>query len=300
MLVSQKTGVLLSAAAGILLAAGCAPELSKTQGISIKRAYRQWGGQSVDEHGTFHQHTQRIPDVLQNMHRFERVVSTVDLSAQYDFAIPPAQPEGTSAAGPAPLKAEQALRLQMRAFDETFGLSVKIEVRKMPVYVLVRREDVPLALDICESPGHPRCHTSPVFICCRNPIEVIVDAFRPYQPAVASFQSFSLSDLADWLERRYEVVVVNETELEGHYDFSLVQDVRNRITFRDSLRKLGLDLQETRRPVRAIYIDKKPDARPAVPLKELQDDFQVYPAWERPTPPMNDPGAKERNLDAPE
>jgi len=116
----------------IILLSGCAPNLSKTEGVTIKRTYRNNTAQFPSDDGkSFNQLTHTIPTVLQNKHRTLRVISTLDLSSSFDFKV-------TTDNG----YFDEVFSLQKKAICETFGLRIVIETREITVMILTRSEDV--------------------------------------------------------------------------------------------------------------------------------------------------------------
>jgi len=228
--------------------------------------------------GNWVQDGQTIADILLNKNRHLRVVSTVDLSPRFDFTI-------------FAKDFDQSYALQMKAFDETFGLSVLEDARETPVYVLVRHQSMPVALKSSLGGQEGRVqYTGPIWVCHPG----LSDLFPPYQPSVWTFRSYGAADLAVYLERWTPIAcdlgmdslhpsapIINETGLPGSYDFELVRDPKKGITLLESLRLVGLDLVPALRRVRAIYVDRKQGSKGVMDFKPVTPP-QAYPAWEPP------------------
>jgi len=180
--------------------------------------------------------------------------------------------------------AGKAFAIQRKAFQETFGLLVQTDIREIPVYILVRKDSIPLGLILGKNEGIPQLEYPDSYLKRSFPF------FWPYirKWTRVSFRNYSTSDLAFWLEQNAylleeskNIVIVDETNLNDRYDFELVHDLENDIKLVDSLEKLGLKLKEANREVFAVYIDKDSHITPSVELKDLDQDPQIYPSWEK-------------------
>ena len=64
--------------------------------------------------------------------------------------------------------------------------------------------------------------------------------------------------LAAWLDEIMHKIVIDETGLQGNYDFQLIEDPRMGTTIeaiKTNLAELGLELRPARRKVSAVYIE---------------------------------------------
>jgi hypothetical protein len=243
------------------LLTGC--ELSQTPGVSIRPPFYQGGGQWGAEE-SWH-----LQDSLSSLAartlspeavwELGRVISTVDASASYEIVLSvPRQERGS--------KLAEAIR-------GTFGIQAVRATRQIPVKVLVRSGQ-PLKLTPTTQPSSPKADTRPVWVCGD-----LGNLFRPYEPTVHTFSGFTMKDLAAWLEYRGSKVVLNETGLNGAYDFTLVEDGRKHITLDDSLHALGLTLEPGVRSADAVFVEPTP-VPGAIRLRVLAPAYQKDgPDW---------------------
>lgn len=253
----------------LLLQSGCATEFSNIDGISIKKAAYKGRGRSRTSEGDFKYWGGNIQHILQNRNRSIRVISSVDLSRGYDVVF-------------SSERHDELRAFEMEALEQAFGVSAKKETREIPVSILVCSGSLPLKLTPSESQGKPHVGTLPIQMCRHfYHIKDLLRIFKPYEPTTHTFQYYAISDLAYWLEKRQKIIVLDETNLQGAFDFRLIEDKKKGITLIDSLRQLGLELKEGQRKIPAIYIDKLPSVESSVKLKRLSQGYQVYPAWEK-------------------
>jgi len=249
---------------------GCTTELSTIDGLSIKKAFHQWGGHGPASQGGFGYWDSNLQDILQNKNRTKRLVSSVDLSGRYDFVFS------------AELHNE-VISLQTESLEQIFGISIEQEIREIPVLILTHIKSSSLKLTPSRSKNQPEVRTLPSHMCWHfYRIGDLLKIFQPYEPTTHTFQNYTTSDLVYWLEKYQKVVVVDETNLQGMFDFRLTEDSKKGVTLIDSLKRLGFELKQGRRPIAAIYIDKLSNVKPTIPLKELGQQYQVYPAWKQP------------------
>ena len=248
--------------------AGCAHELSRTEGVSITPCYRSGYGRHTTPGGALMQTGLRIPDVLREGNRGVRVISSVDLSRRYNIRTRVDR-----------RARERTLSLQTRAFEQAFDLTIRRDKRMMRVDVLVLADARAVALTPSVSTGEPRfIRALPQRLCRHGLLDLMRDALRPYTPTQYTFQRQTMHDLARWLEDKRTVVTVDETGLDGCFDFQLLEDDKNDVTLLDGLRRLGFDLVPGERLVTAIYVDPAPGAEPNKQVRPLEDKQKVYVA----------------------
>ena len=259
----MKTSLLVQAAALLVLLTGCSPELSRTPGVSIKRPFYQGGGQWGSRESPHFQDSlsSLVARCVSPEAAWEggRIISLVDASRYYEVVV--TAPES-----------ERGSRLA-EAFRTTFAIQAVRATRQIPVQVLVR-SDQALKLTPPTMPDSPRAKTRPVWVCGD-----ISNLFRPYEPTTHTFMSFDMKNLAAWLEYRGSKVVLDETGLEGQYDFVLTEDRRKHINLEDSLLGLGLKLEPAIRNVEAVFVEPTP-APGVIRLRLLSPEYQKEgPDW---------------------
>jgi hypothetical protein len=262
----------------LLSVSACAPELSRLEGVSIRRWYQQSRLSTSDEQGR-HWETGTLATFLGSAHRHLNIVSGVDLCAQeYEFKSPPMRPGSGDGARATILKAIQA----------TFGLSIRLETRELPVQVLSVSPNVPLGLTPAAPDAIPRCEEDPppVFSC-----GLFAHTLRHASRARCTFRANSISDTQSMIavdDVRWSPVglqhmlIADETNLHGRYDFEFVLDRTQGMTVRNCFERLGLCIETARRPVTALYVDLDPSIAPRVRLKPLRGQSQMFWAWDPP------------------
>ena len=124
-------------------------------------------------------------------------------------------------------------RLIRQVLTETFRVEVKREARPTKVYVLQKTPERMPGLESSE-------FSSRVLSGKRGHIKVTGGRLR---------------DLARLLQRELDRPVLDETSLEGRYDFELLWDTRNPSTVLDFVRgKLGLELQPQVREMEHLFV----------------------------------------------
>jgi uncharacterized protein (TIGR03435 family) len=255
----------------VFIISGCAKELSSAPDISIKKSYHSYGGWGGFFRGKITCERQTIPDFIQrNKNHSFRVISSVDLSQEYDIII---YADSYDDIMPKFLKSIEAI----------FGLSVQKETRRISVYVLMKSKASPLKIETSVSQDKDTKYSYwPVEMCKHlYQLDTYLDIFKPYEPTHHSFKNYTMADLAFWMEEQLHTAVVDETALEGLYNFELIEDSKKCISLLDSLSNLGFEVKEEVRPIEAIYVDRSPGIEPPVKLKDCEVMFDFYPAWER-------------------
>lgn len=241
----------------LLIISACSPELSRTEGVSIKRCHHQSVASYQDKQGRYIEEDS-LASILSIPQ--QRVISTVDLSNRYDIASTPL-PVG---------KADEARQITLRAVQDTFGFSVVSEKRQMPVLILAPAEAQPPKL--VTAPPDESQHleqTPPRFLCGHFPLYNLKLALQPYQPTRHTFRAYPIKTLAIMLEEEMRIPVLDETNLRDRYDFELVVDRKKGMTLADSLAQVGLQAKPARRDLEALYVNIDPDVTPVVALPRL-------------------------------
>ncbi|AQQ70639.1 soil-associated protein [Limihaloglobus sulfuriphilus] len=245
----------------ILFASGCAKELSKTSNISIKR--------SNHSHVLYSRMKRykgvTIPDVIQNMNRTYRIISSVELSPEFDIHV---ETDPYKITG---------------AFEESFCLSITKDIRVIPVYVISKKDSLAEEFTVSTvADQRPSFRMHPVEMCKHfYHLDTYLDLFKPYEPAHYQFTNYTLSDFTFWLEQHLHCIIVDETCLTGAYDFELVTDKKKGVSLIDSLSGLGFDITREERTVEAIYIDQIQGCLPSMKFKHVDTEYLIYPAWEK-------------------
>jgi uncharacterized protein (TIGR03435 family) len=138
--------------------------------------------------------------------------------------------------------------LETKALPEAFGLSVRQEVRETLVYVLVRLPGAAVGLSSSPATAERGEEVSGGKTCCHWPFE---DLFRPYVPTKFSFRHHTMGEFAYYMERWMEigylidlqpphesVAVIDETGLDGAFDFEILIDAQRHVKLLDSLHQL--------------------------------------------------------------
>ncbi len=276
----------------ILSAAGCSPELSKVPGVSIRRApprlgfvpqRRGW----ADWHGS-------LCTEISNNNRKQRVISTVDLTDDFDVCTPSNEPWSQKVQ----LAREQTEYCQLHAVYYSLGLRVMHESRAMPVLVLRPAGDRPAGLRPSPPGTRQHCEQSPPLILSWSLIGTIV-VTEPHGPVRYSLTAWTMEELARAVECNSvhfglgpnSDVVLNEVPERGRFDFELTVDWDKGMRLGDALGQIGLALTPETREVQAIYVDPEPQAEPGPRLRVLKGRPHVFPAWDKPRDPPDPPEA---------
>lgn len=269
-------GALLLAVVGLL--SGCNPEFSTTEGVSIKKArHNYWAKPRLDNNGDWFTEGNSIADILHRKFPDKRIISSVDISGGYDLTV-------------SARNFDEAMSIQVRAIENTFALSILEETRVMPVQILVRSQSVPLRLRSAQSDAKPRHEIIPPIVYkCGSPLLIpdiavwlVESVLRPKassnEPRREVYTNYSTSLIAYLLERGATgKIVVDETNLEGEYDFEVNCEREAFLTLEEAINHVGLKLKDAQRPVRAVYVDEDTDREALASLKPMRNKPQLYP-----------------------
>ena len=237
--------------------AGCRPELSTVDGVSVRTAeYQGWGqsGRQILWGHTLAELAERsLPTESSRTNSGgDRVISFLKSTERYDITV---------------TDENRARELWQNVLERSFGVRALRDTREIDVLILVPIHGQPVTMeattaDKFKEDTRPRER-------CRHGLAAI---FPPKQRVTHTFTACDMNTLAAWLENKRDKVILNETDLPGAFDFQLFADPHTGETLESSLAQLGLELQPAKRTVRAIYVEPtgQPVPHPVARLNHYQ------------------------------
>jgi hypothetical protein len=211
------------------------PELSTVPGVSIRRTRATESGSSAilfvdQENMAFRTKDALLVDIIASVVPFEcLVLDDAVPEGGYDITVE-LRPDDNS-----------VWPLLKEALEKSFALRIRKVDEVVDVHVLRRGKDAELVLTPADPEESPSwgTHDTP--------------AGFGY-----SFRNSTMEDLAEVLQKYAETPVVNETGLDGAYDFQLAMDHWKPKTAWTGVEKLGLELVEAKREITVLRIEKAP------------------------------------------
>ncbi len=208
-------------------------ELSKTEGVSIIRRPEQANGWSINTDGYGGRKasvsSSQLGEIIYKLTEFEGLIYIDAELPEEAYDVEINAPEGKTFA-----------ELAKTAFETTFGLIYNEIIESTDVWILERDEAKPLAMEPVESDSS-------------NWGTAQTPGGFGYE-----FRAGSAENLADILGKYLEGgIVLDETNLEGHYKFLLSMDHWKPETAVPGVEKLGLKVIRAKRDLPVLRVDYK-------------------------------------------